>query len=182
MDHTRSRATGALKALFAVLAAFFSPPLIAQNQPAPLPAACGNLTVNMAVQLTHNASAAQQPEPGMARIDFIQQSGMPVLIGYPTTKIGIDGQWVGANKKNSYFSVSVAPGEHHLCAKMQSAFLPKDIELAHMTAEAGKVYYYRTRIFDSKYGPIYLFLTPVDSDEGKYLVASYPLAKARVRK
>ena len=186
MDHRWSKATGALKALFAVLVALFSQPLFAQNQPGSVPEACGNLTVSMAVKLTHNSSAPQKPEPAKALMYFIQQSGMPIMIGYPTTKIGIDGQWVGANKKNSYFSVSVAPGEHHLCAKMQTRVLPKDIvkdvELAHLMVEAGKVYYYRTRIFAVNNGPFYLSLAPVDSDEAEYLIASDPLATARVRK
>jgi hypothetical protein len=155
-------------------------PLLAQSQPST--AACGNLNLSMAVNLDNSRHSVVQPEPGKARIYFIQDTGLDVTIAYPTTKIGIDGAWVGANKKNSWFSVSVEPGEHHLCAAIQSSFVRKDVELAHLKAEAGKVYFYRTRIIDSRSGPEYLGFVPVDSDEGEYLIASYPLAEAHARK
>jgi len=170
----------ALYVLVAILA--FSCPLLSQNQPVPSPAACGDLNVSMAVSLDSNQYAMEPPEPGKARIYFIQDAGQSVTVVYPTTKIGIDGKWAGANKKDSYFSASVDPGEHHFCAAIQSSILRKDIEMAHLTAEAGKVYYYRTRIFYSQYGPEYFSFVPADSDEAKYLIDSYPLATAHARK
>lgn len=157
-------------------------PLFAQNQPPAPTAACGNFRVSMAVDLDNSQHSVSQPEPGKARIYFIQDTGLAITVAYPTTKIGIDGTWVGANKKDSYFSVAVDPGEHHFCAEIQSSLVPNDIELAHLTTEAGKVYYYRTRIVMSKGGPIYLGLVPVDSDEASYMIASYPLATAHARK
>jgi len=150
-------------------------------QPA-MVAACGDVNLSMAVNLDNKQHPVAQPGPGMAQIYFIQDTGLSITIAYPTTKIGIDGKWVGANKKNSYFSVFVAPGEHHLCAAIQSSFVQNDIELAHLTAEAGTVYYYRTRIITSKDGPLYLGFVPVDSDEAQYMIASFPQATAHARK
>jgi hypothetical protein len=49
------------------------------------------------------------------------------------------------------------------------------IALAHFTAEAGKVYYFRTRAFGDK-DQWLLDLDPVDSDQANYLIASYPLS------
>jgi hypothetical protein len=97
-------------------------------------------------------------------------------------KIGIDGAWVGADQHNSYFSVSVEPGEHHVCANRQSHFarINQMAALAHFTAEAGKVYYFRTRTFGDKSQAL-LDLDPVDSDQGQYLVASYPLSVAHAK-
>ncbi len=122
-----------LKVLVAVLAASFSLPLVAQNEPA-TPAACGDLQVSLAVKLDKAHPPQAQPEPGKALVYFIQDMGAAftlgystTTVGYPTTKIGIDGEWVGANKQNSWFSVDVAPGEHHLCAAVQSSFVPRDI-------------------------------------------------------
>ena len=50
-------------------------------------------------------------------------------------KLAVDGAWVGANHGNSYFSVSVEPGEHHVCVTLQSSLVAQRVELAHFTAE-----------------------------------------------
>lgn len=136
----------------------------------------------MAVKLDDSQQPPEQPQPGMAQIYFIQDTGLTITLAYPTTKIGIDGKWVGANKKDSYFAVFVTPGEHHLCAAIQSSIVRNNIELAHFTAEAGKVYFYRTRIIASRDGLDYLGFLPVDSDQAAYLIASDPLATAHARK
>lgn len=158
--------------------------LIAQrNQPGPAPAACGDLNVSMAVKLDDSQHTIAQPEAGKALIYFIQDTGLSGKLAYPTTKIGIDGKWTGANKKNSYFSVPLEPGEHHICAEIQSSFLlGYYVELAHLTAEAGHVYYFRTRIFYTQESAEYFTLMPADSDEARFLIASNPLATAHARK
>lgn len=89
-------------------------------------------------------------------------------------RIGLDGAWVGANKNNSYFFVYVEPGEHRVCANVQSS-LTYPMELTHFTAEAEKTYYFRVRVVPTSYG-VYLFLNPVDSDEAKYRIAAFPLS------
>ncbi len=92
--------------------------------------ACGDLNLNMAVKLSREHEIAAQPEPDKAKIYFIQDSGM---WGRPTTKIGIDGKWVGANKKESHFSITVDPGVHHLCVTIQSSLSRhRDVELTHL--------------------------------------------------
>ena len=172
-----------MKTIFAVFICCM--PLFAQSRPAPPSSACGNLHVSMAVDLDNSSHSIQAPEAGKARIYFIEDTGQTVNIGYPTARIGIDGTWVGANKKNSYFSVAVEPGAHHLCLAVQSfiaRWAPEVIELAHLNAEAGQVYYYRSRIISSQSGPEYLVFDPVDSDEAKYLIASYPLSISHPKK
>lgn len=162
-----------------------SVPLFAQTQAAPHSSACGNLHVSMAVDLDDSSHQVPIVEPGKAQIYFIEETGQNTNWGYPTTRIGIDGKWVGANKKNSYFSVTVQPGEHHLCLALQSVlarFAPETIQLAHLNAEAGQTYYYRSRIINSEHGPEYLVFDPVDSDEAKYLIATYPLSVSHPKK
>lgn len=160
-------------------------PLFAQHRPAPPSSACGNMHLNLAVDLDDSSHRIPPPDAGKARIFFIEETGQTTNWGYPTARIGIDGTWVGANKKNSYFSVPINPGEHHLCLAVQSAFArfaPQVIQLAHFSAEAGQTYYYRSRIIDSEHGPEYLVFDPVDSDEAKYLIASYPLSRSSPKK
>ena len=165
-----------------VAVVLLSSPLFSQNQVTLPPAACGDVPVSMAVSLDSSPHSVEPPEPGKARIYFIQDTGQWITVAYPTTKIGIDGKWVGANKKDSYFSVSVDPGEHHICAAIQSSFILGRREMAHLTAEAGKIYFYRTRILYSRDGPEYFSLLAADSDEAQYLIESFPRATAHARK
>jgi hypothetical protein len=55
------------------------------------------------------------------------------------------------------------------------------VELAHVTAEAAKVYYFRTRLVMSRQVEL-LELQPLDSDQGRYLVAAFPLSVSTLRK
>lgn len=141
-------------------------------------AACGPKNSNFDAKRDESQHALVQPEAGKARIYFIQDVGVVRCLGACfMTKIGLDGGWVGADERNSYFSVSVEPGEHHVCANRQSHFAQASqmVALAHFTAEAGKVYYFRTRIFGgNEFGLLDLDL--VDSDQAHYLIASYPLS------
>jgi hypothetical protein len=140
----------------------------AQQPSAVAASACGPKDASFDVKLDKSQHTLAQPEPGKALVYFIQEKGA-------AARIGLDGAWVGANKSGSYFAVSVDPGEHHVCADVRT---PRGIPgvpvgFLHFTAEAATVYYFDARVV---YGSqSYLFLGAVDSDEAKYLIASYPL-------
>jgi hypothetical protein len=102
------------------------------------PSACGPDNVKFEVKLDKLQHTPAQPEPGKALIYFIQDKG-PQSCGIgaaPQTGIGMDGAWVGANRNNSYFSVSAELGKHHVCSAVMS-FINQTTELAHFTAETG---------------------------------------------
>jgi hypothetical protein len=132
-----------------------------------------------------------QPEPGKTLVYVIQDIGPAThCLGMcVTTKVALDGAWVGANHHNSYFSFAVDPGERHLCAKLQAAFEPDTrpvvlahfTALVHFTAEAGKVYYFRTRDLFASNGDLFDF-DPIDSDQGKLFVASIPMSVSHPKK
>jgi hypothetical protein len=104
-----------------------------------------------------------------------------VNLGYPTTKYGVDGNWVGADHGDSWFAVAVTPGEHHVCTVLQSSFVGQRVELAQFTAEAGKSYYFRTQFVTS--GTVELLeIERIDSDEAGYLFSEYPMATATAKK
>jgi Protein of unknown function (DUF2846) len=149
--------------------------------PASPTAACGSENVSFKVKLDESQHTLVQPDPGKARIYFIHDAGTSNTLGYPTVKVAIDGAWVGAHHGNSYFSVSVEPGEHHACVTLQSSLVAQRVELAHFTAEAGKIYYYRTQLVTSRSVEL-LELDPIDSDQGKYLVASFGLSISSPKK
>jgi hypothetical protein len=137
-------------------------------------AACGPKGTRFDLKRDDSQHTLVLPDPGKARVYFLQDIGLVNCLGSCSTKIGLDGEWVGANQRNSYFSVPVDPGEHHVCANMNPQFSPHTVAFAHFTAEAGTVYYFRIRPFWGK--DELLNIDPVDSDEAKYLIAYYPLS------
>jgi Protein of unknown function (DUF2846) len=165
----------------AVVALFFATSAFAQTVPAIVTAACGPEKTNFKVTLDESQRTLVEPEPGKARVYFFQDAGTSFTLGYPTAKLGMDGVWVGANHGNSYFSVSVEPGQHHLCATLQSSLVAQRLELVHFTAEVGKIYYYRMRIIMSRSQEL-LELDAIDSDQGKYLIASFPRSVSTPKK
>jgi len=169
-----------MKAAFIVL--FFAAAAWAQSPPPGLPAACGPKNVIFKVKLDETQHTVAQPEAGRARVYFVQDKGIdgPNVFIFPVANIGLDGAWVGANWNNSYFSVSVEPGEHHLCAYMQSGYGGLG-GLLHFTAEAGKVYYFNARIVERQSG-LNLFFDPVDSDQAVYEIATFPLSISTPKK
>jgi hypothetical protein len=158
------------------VAMFFAVSTFAQNPSSRIAPACGPRNVSFDVKQDDSQHTVTKPEPGKAQVYFIQDKSVESfgVGGTVVSMIGIDGAWEGENKDDSYFSVPVEPGEHHVCANVQSR-LGHPMELSHFIAEAGNVYYFRERVVPSLYG-VYLFLEPVDSDEAKYLIATYPLS------
>ena len=165
----------------ALIALLFAASASAQTSRAAATAACGPENVSFKVKLDDSQHTLAQPEPGKARVYFFHDAGTSSTLGYPTVKLAMDGAWVGANHGNSYFSTSVEPGEHHVCVTLQSTLVAQRVELAHFTAEAEKVYYYRTRLVMSRSVEL-LELDPINSDQGKYLIVSFPLSVSNPKK
>jgi hypothetical protein len=155
------------------LVVLFAVSAFAQTPPAAATAACGAEGVSFNVKLDKSEHGLAQPEPGKAMVYFIQEKGSDSL--GVTTMIGLDGTWVGANKNSSYFSVSVEPGEHHVCANVRSA-RGHPVGLVHFTAETGKIYYLNARVVYGEEAKANLFFGAEDSDQAKYLIAFFPLS------
>ena len=166
----------------AIVVLLFAASAFAQDSTAAAAAvesACGPKDGSFNVKLEESQHTLTQPEPGKARVYFIQQKALDTFA--VTTEIGLDGAWVGANKNSSYFAVAVAPGEHHVCASVQS-FRGHPRGFVHFTAEAGRVYYFNGRVIYGERTEANLLLEEVDSDQGNYLIASYPLSVATPKK
>lgn len=138
--------------------------------------ACGPKGVDFDVKDDDSEHAIKQPEAGKALVYVIQDLG---IAGCPggciTTKVALDGTWVGANHRSSHLAFAVDPGEHHLCANWQSHFAGRSevVGLAHFSAEAGSVYYFRTRVLGLA-ATTFFDIDPIDSDLGKLLIATFP--------
>lgn len=147
-------------------------------------AACGPKDVKFNVKDDDSQHTVAQPQAGKALVYVLQDIGITNCPGgCVTTKIALDGAWIGANHRSSYLSFAVDPGEHHLCANWQSHFAraSRVVGLAHFTAEAGKVYYFRTRVLGER-AMTFFDIDPVDSDQGRLFVASFPLSVSHPKK
>ncbi len=155
-------------------------------------AACG--PKNVKFEVGTGTADPPKPEPSKALVYVIQDLGRcPDCTGaaegrftnvdQALTKVGMDGAWIAANQGSSYVFFSVTPGEHHLCANWQSRLEVRSraFAMTNFTAEAGKIYYFGERLFAG--GDDYFFdLDLVNSDEGKYLVATSVLSVSHAKK
>ncbi|MGB6192115.1 MAG: DUF2846 domain-containing protein [Terracidiphilus sp.] len=160
-----------------VLVAFlFAASALAQNSPV----ACGPENVSFNVTLEKSHVSPPKTEPGKATVVFIQDVGAQKfgVTVHAIGKIGIDGSWIGAIKDNSYLFALLEPGQHHICVSLEPDFPRNPKEFAHFTAEAGKVYYFRSRYVSEGN----LLLAPADSDEAEYWIAMFPLSASKPKK
>ncbi len=134
--------------------------------------------VQFDVKTSKSLHASAQPEPGKALIYVFEaerRDGDTTWFGSVTTRVGLDGSWAGANHGKSYFSISTDPGEHRLCTDWQSSLkmLSNVGSAATLTAEAGKVYYYRAIVYyPTKEREPQVKLEPLDNAEGQFLISS----------
>lgn len=111
-------------------------------------AGCGPNSVTFRVKTDKNQHPVGQPEPGKALVYFFADQywdNHAIHIGAFITRWGIDGKWVGATDAKAYFFVPVDSGDHRVCTSRQSRFhsATKISAAISLTAEAGKVYYFR---------------------------------------
>ena len=165
----------------AITLVFLSISVLAQQKPAVSTpqAACGPTKVHFD---TH-PDKSQLPaniDSGKALIVVAEDfRPLPGNVGSPTIKVGADGTWMGATHGASYLYFLIDPGEHHLCVEMQTRLKWfSGLAFAHVTAEPGKTYYFRTREMESSVEH-YLDLDAIDADEGRFLVASSQLSGSR---
>lgn len=163
---------------------------------ATLPDACGNDRIQFDVKTAKGQPAPAPAAAGMAQLVFVQFLDKDACLGCgtPTSRIGVDGKWAGATRGISYFTMEIAPGEHHLCAdwqSMSSRFRESKAAVASFTAEAGMVYYFQVEIkstpaavYGSAHGAVTsspalsIDLKQLSTDEGKYRVKVSPRATA----
>ena len=158
---------------------------IAQDQAAITAAevGCGPKNVKFDANQDTTQHPTPQPETGKALVYVVQNLGELQCTGCALTKVGLDGMWLGATQGSSYVYFPVEPGERHICVNWQSrlGWRSRSLALANFTAEAGHVYYFRIRLSISRF--IYSFdLDPVNSDEGRLLVASSAFSVSHPKK
>ena len=159
----------------------------AQTKETRLAPSCGPDEVKFEVKTEKNPHQVKQPDPGKALVYFLEDNSEFGSLPRPTTRLGVDGEWVGATHGNSYFYFSVDPGEHHLCVSWQSWVgigSGHKAAAAHFTAEPGGVYYFLVKnIFLRQVGgPPIIKFEPLDSDEGQLLANKYSFSTFEQKK
>jgi hypothetical protein len=172
-----------MKASLVVL--LFATTAIAQKNAPPTASApgCGTTQIKFRVKSDKAQHPTAKPEKDKALIYFLEDDSSFESHPLPTTRVGVDGEWVGANHGDSYFYVSVDPGEHHLCASWQSFVgvgAHETSAAAHFTAEPGQTYYFRVRnTWLREHGVTRVELTPLDSDEGQLLASRFAFSESQ---
>jgi hypothetical protein len=146
---------------------------------------CGAPNIKFKVTTEKGHPRSAQPDAGKALVYFIEDDSDFESFPKPTTRIGVDGEWVGAMHGNSYFYFSVDPGVHHLCTSWQTTVVLAQghkTAAAHFTAEAGGVYYFEVKNkWLREHGSAGTSLNPLDSDEGQLLVDKFSLSTSQRR-
>jgi Protein of unknown function (DUF2846) len=165
--------------LFAASACAQSAPAASDGNPV-----CGGLPNTTFEVKTENSEHSAQPVAGKAIVYFLQDDSNFVARPRPTTRLAVDGAWVGATHSESYFYFPVEVGEHHLCALWQPGGLDSAVRTgaAHFTAEAGHVYYFRAQNSSRQDGVRTIEFGRVDSDEAKLLIRQYAFSVSSVKK
>jgi hypothetical protein len=132
------------------------------------------------VKIDKSPPALLQPPSEQAMVYLVEDDTEFESTPKPTTRIGVDGTWVGANHGNSYFSLAVAPGVHDLCWSWQSLAVigaHDTSAAARFTAEAGQMYYFRVKNkWLREHAASQVDLSPVGSDQGQLLASRRPLS------
>jgi hypothetical protein len=163
----------------------FSAPVFAQGAPSASAAAvCSNLPNTIFDVKTDTGEHLAQPAAGKALVYFLQDDTNFIARPRPTTRLAVDGAWVGATHSDSYFYFPVEPGEHHLCAIWQAGGLDPTAgaAAARFTARAGHSYYFRAQNGSLKDGTKTIEFGRVDSDEAQLLINRYAFSSSSVKK
>jgi hypothetical protein len=175
-----------------ILAVFLlATPVFAQDDAATARAAagCGSDRVNFEVKTDKKHHPAPQPEAGKGLVYVfanVPTGNYGDGVWRITTRVGLDGDWVGANGRNSYFFFGVSPGDHRVCTNWQSSvgWRAKVAKAVTLTAEAGKTYYFRTRMLPvtEHQSEVMMKLEALDPAEGQLLIASSALSTSQPKK
>jgi hypothetical protein len=99
--------------------------------------ACGSQEVNFSVRTDKKQHPVPETPTDKALIFVVR----PTMMGNKIqSKLAVDGKWIGANRGDNYFFLTLEPGEHYFCSKSENQ------SLLVLKVEAGKTYYLQQKI------------------------------------
>ena len=185
------------RSIILAFSVLMSAPIVSAQNGAPGNPGCGDPKVKFDVT-TGDKQHLAKANADQALVYFVQDDSRFETRPRPTTRVGLDGVWIGATGGNSFLAFPVTQGMHHLCASWQgsspgriaasvigagSSYTSREGAMS-FTAEAGGVYYF---VVQNVYHlreegrPILteLRLSQVNSDEGQLLVNRRKLSIAK---
>jgi hypothetical protein len=151
-----------------------------------LPDSCGDPKMHFTIETRKSDGKVPPPSDGKARLVLeypVVWTGLHLGTGGGDLRVGMDGTWLGAAGSNSFFTVEIDPGEHHLCVSEAGALggVKKDgIAMATLKAEAGKTYFFQYKInFQAQNKSTLRTFTfgPVDEDDGRFQTKSLKVSE-----
>jgi len=156
-----------------------------------LPDSCGDPKPKFEVTTHKSATTLPAPDAGKALIVFVQPHSPLSCVGCSAQRYAMDGQWVGATQKDSYFTLQVEPGQHHFCS---TGPIVNGIAIRSFEVKAGTTYFLQARLVQN--GPITeeehdsqvlpagkrafpYGMSLLDEEKGRYLVKSYEVAESK---
>jgi hypothetical protein len=93
------------------------------------------------VKYSAETDKKQHPTPEAPADQALVYVIRPTMSGHKVqTKLAVDGRWVGANRGNNYFYLTLPPGEHYFCSQAENR------SVLAVTLEAGRTYYLQQKI------------------------------------
>jgi hypothetical protein len=148
---------------------------------------CGPSKDGWDVKTAKEHPPAPKPQDGKALVYVFQTmvDAPPIGGNKATTRLGVDGAWVGANHGDSYFFFSVDPGEHSICTDWQSTLYTRSglAAAADLKAQSGATYYFRIRVRDvTNYRSGDVEIAPMDKSEARLLLGKSEFATSHPKK
>jgi hypothetical protein len=133
-------------------------------------AGCGPQKTEYRVILEAPDKGVIAPSPGKARVYVVELLAANNMNTGITTRVGVDGNWVGANTGRGYMTFEVDPGSHYICADWQSSMeqRQRDGAAIAMKAAEGETYYFVISILAQA---LDFSLTEADEAEGQWLLS-----------
>jgi len=128
--------------------------------------ACGPSDVHHTVHTVDEAQTLPTQPADKALIYVIRPTHIGMAI---QTKLAVDGKWVGVNKANNYFYLTLEPGPHYFCSQAENH------SLLSLVVEAGKTYYLQQKI-RAGWVKAQTDLQLLDDEEGKKGLAKCKLS------
>lgn len=171
---------------YLLLALLLAAPAYGQDPGLRSAAGCGPAKTQFSVKTDKKDRVMPRPAPGKAMVFVVSEYKTypdSTTIGHVTTRVGLDGNWMGASHQNSYLFFAVDPGDHQLCSDVQSIFASKSLAAAaDLTAIADQTYFYRVVVKDIQGEKTHMYLEEIDNAEGALLISNDALSTSQAKK
>lgn len=177
-----------MKAIAVIASLFLLATFTGRASAADLPPSCGDEKIKFDVKTQKGAPPPAGPDAGKAQLVFVETMDKGDKYHHclgcdATTRVAVDGAWIGADHGDSYFAFPVDPGAHSVCVNWQSISSGESRQFGTLdvNAEVGGVYYFQIAVVvheDShpQWSVYNMMLAPIPPDSGSALVEKSALS------